>query len=91
VGCCPHLELTTGTRNPIAPTPTADDLLVIYLEEPVGDDLAARGAAVGGTVVSAHNAYWDEGGVTIADPDGYRVVLTARAWGRNVAAAGGEP
>jgi YycE-like C-terminal domain len=30
-------------------------------------------------------SYWDIGGVTIADPDGYRIVLTQRSWGRNTA------
>ena len=39
--------------------------------------------AHGGTVVPADNPYWDVGGVTIADPDGYRVVLTQRSWGPN--------
>lgn len=24
--------------------------------------------------------WWDEGGVTIVDPDGYRLVLTSRSW-----------
>jgi catechol 2,3-dioxygenase-like lactoylglutathione lyase family enzyme len=28
----------------------------------------------------ARNPYWDHGGVTIADPDGYRLVLTGRSW-----------
>jgi predicted enzyme related to lactoylglutathione lyase len=51
----------------------------IYLETPVPRDLVDRAVANGGTVVPAHNPYWDEGGVTIADPDGYRVVLTGRS------------
>jgi catechol 2,3-dioxygenase-like lactoylglutathione lyase family enzyme len=34
----------------------------------------------GGTVVGSRNPYWDHGGVTIADPDGYRLVLTSRSW-----------
>jgi hypothetical protein len=35
------------------------------------------------TPASRTNPYWDAGGTTIADPDGYRVVLTQRSWGRN--------
>jgi hypothetical protein len=35
------------------------------------------------TPAPADNPYWDAGGTTIADPDGYRVVLTQRSWGRN--------
>jgi MoxR-like ATPase len=34
----------------------------------------------GGTRVPARNPYWDHPGVTIADPDGYRLVLTGRSW-----------
>jgi len=78
-----HLELTVGSRDVVTPAPTPEDLLVIYLEAPVGDDVIARAVSYGGSVVPAHNPYWDRGGVTIADPDGYRIVLTERAWGRN--------
>lgn len=31
--------------------------------------------AFGGRHVTSTNPYWDRGGVTIEDPDGYRVVL----------------
>jgi predicted enzyme related to lactoylglutathione lyase len=74
-----HLELTAGADG-IKPAPTPEDLLVIYLAAPVPGDLVDRAVAHGGTVVPAHNSYWDAGGVTIADPDGYRVVLTERSW-----------
>jgi len=33
-----------------------------------------------GTRVPARNPYCDHAGVTIADPDGYRLVLTGRSW-----------
>jgi len=78
-----HLELTVGTRDVVSPSPTPEDLLVIYLAAPVSADAVARAVAHGGTVVPADNPYWDVGGVTIADPDGYRVVLTQRSWGPN--------
>lgn len=78
-----HLELTTGTSEVITPSPTPEDLLVVYLTAPVSEDLVTRAVAHGGTVVPALNPYWDDGGVTITDPDGYRVVLTQRSWGPN--------
>jgi hypothetical protein len=34
----------------------------------------------GGTRVSARNPYWDRWGITIADPDGYRLVLSTLSW-----------
>jgi predicted enzyme related to lactoylglutathione lyase len=43
---------------------------VIYLAAPVSDNALSRAVAHGGAVVPAHNPYWDEGGVTIADPVG---------------------
>lgn len=36
--------------------------------------------ACGGSRVAARNPYWDRWGVTIADPDGYRLVLSQRSW-----------
>lgn len=77
-----HLELTIAVSEAdrVAPAPTPEDLLVIYLEEPVDDKTIRRVVAHGGTVVPSGNPYWDIGGVTIADPDGYRVVLTERSW-----------
>jgi catechol 2,3-dioxygenase-like lactoylglutathione lyase family enzyme len=75
-----HLELTGDPRQPVVPAPTPEDLLVIYLTAPVSPELTARAVAHGGTVVPSVNPYWDEGGVTIRDPDGYRVVLTQRSW-----------
>lgn len=79
-----HLELTTAVSeaDSVTPTPTPEDLLVIYLGAPVADEAVKRAVAHGGTVVPSNNPYWDVGGVTIADPDGYRIVLTQRRWGR---------
>ncbi|MFC9242838.1 hypothetical protein ACFT7S_01980 [Streptomyces sp. NPDC057136] len=69
-----------ATQDPLEPTPTVDDLFVIYLGEPVDQSLIDRLQAAGGTRVQAHNPYWDTHGVTIADPDGYRLVLCSRTW-----------
>ncbi|MEU9146236.1 VOC family protein [Streptomyces sp. NPDC048349] len=76
-----HFELTRDDENPVAPSPTVDDLFVVYLGEAPDEALVQRLVEHGGTRVAAHNPYWDEWGVTIADPDGYRLVLCSRTWG----------
>jgi catechol 2,3-dioxygenase-like lactoylglutathione lyase family enzyme len=75
-----HFELTHDPDHPLEPTPTVDDLFVVYLGKPVDETLTDRLVAAGGTRVRAHNPYWDEHGVTITDPDGYRLVLCSRTW-----------
>jgi catechol 2,3-dioxygenase-like lactoylglutathione lyase family enzyme len=75
-----HLELTRDPETPLEPSPTVDDLLVIYLDGDVPDTLAERLLGAGGRRVMAHNAYWERWGVTVEDPDGYRLVLCTRAW-----------
>ena len=74
-----HLELVGGPHLSVAPAPTEQDLLVLYLAGPVDDDLVGRLEAHGGTRVSQGD-YWDRWGVTVADPDGYRLVLSTRSW-----------
>lgn len=73
-----HLELVGEAGTP---TPTPEDLLVLYLGGPVDDEVVARLVESGGRRVSAANPYWERWGVTIADPDGYRLVLSERSWG----------
>ncbi|SED75638.1 VOC family protein [Streptomyces sp. TLI_105] len=77
-----HFELTFDPEHPMEPTPTVEDLFVVYLGAPVEEEQVERLLAVGGTRVPAHNPYWDEHGVTVADPDGYRLVLCSRNWTR---------
>ncbi|WP_405362295.1 VOC family protein [Kitasatospora sp. NBC_00085] len=75
-----HFELTHDPDHPVEPAPTVDDLFVLYLGAPVDEALVARLEVTGGTRVPAHNPYWDEFGVTVSDPDGYRLVLCTRTW-----------
>ncbi|MGW6833320.1 VOC family protein [Streptomyces sp. NPDC054949] len=76
-----HFELTHDPENPIPPSPTVDDLFVVYLGREPEPALVQRLIEHGGTRVSSHNPYWDDYGVTVADPDGYRLVLCSRTWG----------
>ena len=73
-----HLELVRDTE--IQPAPTPEDLLVLYLEAPLDEALLARIEAAGGIRTPSRNDWWDRGGVTFADPDGYLLVLTSRSW-----------
>ncbi|OBT81313.1 hypothetical protein VE02_10084 [Pseudogymnoascus sp. 03VT05] len=86
-----HLELVHapdgvgGTMGGFpVPRPTEEDLLVLYVQGPVDEGLVSRMVAAGGKRVVARNEYWERWGVTVEDPDGYRVVLCTRGW-ENVA------
>jgi catechol 2,3-dioxygenase-like lactoylglutathione lyase family enzyme len=72
-----HLEFT-ATEHVDVPTPHVEDLLVLY----VGDEseVARLAARAGAEPVPSANPYWDRVGVTITDPDGFRVVLVAGSW-----------
>jgi hypothetical protein len=74
-GAAWHLELVAGPE----PTPSEQDLLVLYLDGPVPEELLERLEKAGGRRVS-QGPYWDQWGVTVADPDGYRIVLSTRRW-----------
>lgn len=80
VGGSWHLELVDDpaahAENHLGP----EDLLVLYLNGEIAPAVIDRLLACGGSRVSARNPYWDRWGVTIADPDGYRLVLSQRSW-----------
>ncbi|MCF3184888.1 VOC family protein [Streptomyces polychromogenes] len=76
-----HLELTRDPEHPVEPSPTVDDLFVVYLGQAPDAALVRRLIACGGEQVPSNNPYWDEYGVTVTDPDGYRLVLCSRTWG----------
>jgi catechol 2,3-dioxygenase-like lactoylglutathione lyase family enzyme len=79
-GAAWHLELVGDPSGETPPAPTEEDLLVLYLDGALDDTVVQRLINAGGTLVAARNPYWEERGVTIADPDGYRLVLSARSW-----------
>jgi catechol 2,3-dioxygenase-like lactoylglutathione lyase family enzyme len=78
-GAAWHIELVGDPTGP-APSPTEEDLVVLYLGEPASDDLLRRLTDSGGAVVRSRNPYWEQWGVTVEDPDGYRLVLSHRTW-----------
>ena len=79
-GAAWHLELVADPGDATPATPTEEDLLVLYLDGAIDDEVVSRLIEAGGTLVAARNPYWDRWGVTIADPDGYRLVLSTRSW-----------
>jgi catechol 2,3-dioxygenase-like lactoylglutathione lyase family enzyme len=72
-----HLEFTEHEESQEDhPPPGRDNLLVFYIpERAVVERIVARLAALGYASVAPENPYWNERGVTIEDPDGWRVVL----------------
>ena len=76
-GTAAHLELSSGGAH-AAPAPHPETLLVLYLgSSEAVDEVIAR---VGADPVEPANPYWAANGVTLEDPDGFRVVLVPRAW-----------
>lgn len=76
-----HFEFTRCRRHPVAPGPTAEDLVVYYIPEAGRWEAAcARMLAAGFRQVASFNPYWDGRGRTYQDPDGYRIVLQREEW-----------
>lgn len=71
-----ELEFTFRAGTPSGPPPSADHLLVFYLDDSTKIvEISARLAARGVFPVQPANPYWLERGPTFIDPDGWRVVL----------------
>ncbi len=84
-GASYHFELTSCRSHPVSPSPTPEDLVVLYL--PVRSEWEAACAAMlaaGFRRVASFNPYWEASGATFQDPDGYRLVLQQTSW-QNVA------
>jgi catechol 2,3-dioxygenase-like lactoylglutathione lyase family enzyme len=75
-----HLELVGDPDEATPAAPTEEDLLVLYVGGEIDEDLVRSLVDAGGTEVTARNPYWDRWGITIADPDGYRLVISSRSW-----------
>ena len=76
-----HFEFTYCRSHPVAPAPTVEDLVVLYV--PGESDWQAACAsmlAAGFRQVASFNPYWDVHGRTYEDFDGYRIVLKQGEW-----------
>jgi len=76
-----HFEFTHCRAHPVTPTPTPEDLLVVYLPE-LGEWHKACSLMLGAGFVEARpfNPYWQQRGRTFQDHDGYRIVLEQASW-----------
>ena len=76
-----HFEFTHCRDQRIVPTPTPEDLLVVYLPDH-GEWTRAclRMRDAGFVATKAFNPYWNRRGRTFVDPDGYQVVLEQDTW-----------
>ncbi|MCA3002426.1 MAG: VOC family protein [Burkholderiales bacterium] len=76
-----HFEFTFSRLHPVAPTPTAEDLLVFYLPEMEAWQHRCKCLlAAGFKEVPSFNPYWSQNGRTFEDRDGYRLVVQRAAW-----------
>ena len=76
-----QIEFTQEKHNRVGGAPTKDHLLVFYILDSVAwHDACERMRNAGFAVVKSANPYWDRGGRTFEDPDGYRVVLHNAPW-----------
>jgi hypothetical protein len=73
-----HLEFTQHIDGSPGAAPSRDNLLVLYIADAAARErIAKRLHEMGYPEVEPENPYWKGKSVTIADPDGYRVVLFA--------------
>ncbi|WP_232538520.1 VOC family protein [Chromobacterium phragmitis] len=71
-----HLEFTLSHQHPVHPTPSTEDLLVLYLPDRAEWEAAcACMRAAGFAQAPSVNPYWEAHGATFVDHDGYRTVL----------------
>ncbi len=72
-----HLEFTTHRTEKAGRAPSLENLLVFYVPRKEDYDLAIQRISNSGfKKVISFNPYWEGGGQTFEDPDGYRVVIT---------------
>jgi catechol 2,3-dioxygenase-like lactoylglutathione lyase family enzyme len=76
-----HFEFTHCSAHPVAPAPTVEDLVVLYLpQEHEWLAMCDNMKDAGFTKVAPFNSYWNARGCTFEDHDGYRTVLECAAW-----------
>ena len=76
-----HLEFTHKRGHRVGKAPTQDNLLVFYIPDKAEwSNAVERMQKHGYEPVKSYNSYWDDGGKTFEDIDGYRVVLYNMSW-----------
>lgn len=76
-----HLEFTHKHGHKVGKAPSQDNLLVFYIPDKAEWRLAVeRMQKHGYEPVKSYNPWWDDGGKTFEDIDGYRVVLYNKRW-----------
>lgn len=76
-----HLEFTHKHGHKAGKAPSQDNLLVFYIPDKTEWKSAVeRMRKHGYEPVKSFNPYWDDGGKTFEDVDGYRVVLYNEGW-----------
>jgi hypothetical protein len=76
-----HFEFTYCRTHPIVPTPTPEDLIVLYLPESNEWQKNCTLMLEAGFIeVTPFNPYWQKRGRTFEDCDRYRVVLEQDFW-----------
>lgn len=81
-----HFEFTRCRPHPVRPTPSCEDLFVLYL--PQEEAWSSRCACVlkaGFREVMPFNPYWRNRGRTFMDLDGYSLVLQRDQWTNHAA------
>lgn len=72
-----HLEFTEHIEKIPCSPPSKDNLLVFYFDDKKQrDQTAEKLFNLGYLEVEPSNPYWKINGISIADPDGWRIVLT---------------
>ena len=76
-----HLEFTRKRGDKAGKAPGQDNLLVFFIpDEAEWRSALERMRKHGYEPVKSYNPWWDDGGMTFEDVDGYRVVLHNKAW-----------
>jgi catechol 2,3-dioxygenase-like lactoylglutathione lyase family enzyme len=76
-----HFEFTHCKTHPVQPRPTPEDLLVFYVPDASEWKVVCdRMVQAGFSSVRSFNPYWDKGGRTFQDFDGYLVVIQNADW-----------
>lgn len=76
---CWHLEFTTSAEEPNHHA-DEDDMLVFYADTKTDyDNIISKATQYHIRQVTPKNPYWTDNGITLIDPDGFRVVISTQA------------